>query len=87
MFEDTLKSIYKTARDEESEETNLPDIREGEVFEKVESKVTDHFTKPPARFTEATLLSAMEKAGTEDMDLDVERKGLGTPATRSYSYR
>lgn len=84
MFEDTLRSIYKTEKSEEDEEeTSLPDIREGEVFEKVDGKVTEHFTKPPFRYTESSLLSAMEKAGTEEMDSDVERKGLGTPATRA----
>ena len=84
MFEDTLRSIYKTEKSEEDEEeTSLPDIREGEVFEKVDGKVTEHFTKPPFRYTESSLLSVMEKAGTEDMDSDVERKGLGTPATRA----
>ena len=84
MFEDTLRSIYKTEKDEDTEdETSLPAIREGEVFEKVDGKVTEHFTKPPFRYTESSLLSAMEKAGTEDMDFDVERKGLGTPATRA----
>ena len=42
-----------------------------------------HFTTPPKPYTEDTLLSAMEHAGTEDMPDDVERKGLGTPATRA----
>ena len=44
-------------------------------------------TKPPARFTEATLLSAMEGAGklVEDEELReaMREKGLGTPATRA----
>jgi len=84
IYEDILKSIYKPSKDEESEDDcRLPEIGEGEVFEKVESKVTEHFTKPPLRYTEASLLSAMEKAGSKDMESDVERKGLGTPATRA----
>ena len=44
-------------------------------------------TKPPARFTEATLLSAMEGAGKlvddEDLREAMRAKGLGTPATRA----
>lgn len=44
-------------------------------------------TKPPARFTEATLLSAMEGAGKllddEELALAMKDKGLGTPATRA----
>jgi len=46
-------------------------------------------TKPPARYTEATLLSAMEGAGKliEDEDLRdaMKEKGLGTPATRAQT--
>jgi DNA topoisomerase III len=49
--------------------------------------VTQNETKPPARFNEATLLSAMEGAGklVEDEELReaMREKGLGTPATRS----
>ena len=48
-------------------------------------------TKPPARFTEATLLTAMEGAGklVEDEELRdaMEAKGLGTPATRAVDHR
>jgi DNA topoisomerase-3 len=50
-------------------------------------EVVAHQTKPPARFTEATLLSAMEGAGklVEDEELReaMRDKGLGTPATRA----
>ena len=49
--------------------------------------IHEESTKPPARFTEATLLSAMEGAGklVEDDDLAdaMKEKGLGTPATRA----
>ncbi len=38
---------------------------------------------PPKPHTEASLLSAMERAGNEDTDPDAERRGLGTPATRA----
>ncbi len=40
-------------------------------------------TKPPAYYTESTLLSAMEKAGADETTKDAERRGLGTPATRA----
>ena len=42
-----------------------------------------HDTTPPKPHNEASLLSAMERAGSEDTDPDAERKGLGTPATRA----
>ncbi|WON74948.1 DNA topoisomerase III [Nitrosospira sp. Is2] len=52
-----------------------------------EIKVISSQTRPPARFNEATLLSAMESAGklVEDEDLReaMSAKGLGTPATRA----
>ena len=53
------------------------------MLENVECKKTEHYTKPPAHFTEDSILLAMEKAGTEDMDSEVERTGLGTTATRA----
>ncbi len=47
----------------------------------------EKFTKPPAHYTEATLLSAMENAGKmvddEELALAMKEKGLGTPATRA----
>ena len=50
-------------------------------------EVQANVTKPPARFTEATLLSAMEGAGKlvddEDLREAMREKGLGTPATRA----
>ena len=47
------------------------------------SEVREGFTKAPPQYTEGTLLAAMERAGAKEMDDDVERKGLGTPATRA----
>ena len=48
---------------------------------------TEEATKPPPRYTEATLLAAMEGAGRlvedEDMAQAMKEKGLGTPATRA----
>ena len=47
--------------------------------------IEDKYTKPPAAFNENTLLHAMEIAGTDilDKNIEVERKGIGTPATRA----
>ncbi|MCL2249357.1 MAG: DNA topoisomerase, partial [Oscillospiraceae bacterium] len=56
----------------------LPQINEGQVFDKIAVSVTDHLTKPPVPFTEDTLLSAMERAGVDETDKNAERKGLGT---------
>ena len=75
----------KTDSDEDSDtqERTLPELSEGQTFADVAASVTEHFTTPPKPYTEDTLLSAMERAGAEDMPEDAERKGLGTPATRA----
>jgi DNA topoisomerase III len=65
----------------------LPAIGQGEKVKTLEVKITANQTRPPARFNEATLLSAMEGAGklVEDDELRdaMAAKGLGTPATRA----
>ncbi len=74
----------KALPDEEAEQDNtLPPLFEGQIFEKAQPEITEHYTQPPKHFTEDTLLSAMENAGKEDMPDDAERKGLGTTATRA----
>jgi DNA topoisomerase-3 len=65
----------------------LPAVSEGEKVAVREVEAQANQTKPPPRYTEATLLSAMEGAGklVEDDELRaaMEAKGLGTPATRA----
>ena len=60
-----------------------PTFAEGQSFDSPAARVTAHDTQPPKPHTEASLLSAMERAGSADTDPDAERKGLGTPATRA----
>jgi DNA topoisomerase III len=78
-------AVYGRAGSEESE--NLPPIGQGEKVAVREIAAHANETKPPPRYTEATLLSAMEGAGklVEDDELRaaMEAKGLGTPATRA----
>src|SRR5207253_1164980 len=82
----------KIARqDEESEESSaeIPPLEQGQVVRCVEAEVEAKETKPPPRYTEATLLSAMETAGKliddEELREAMKESGLGTPATRSSS--
>ena len=84
-IERRFKASFKTDADEDAPEQarELPEITEGQTFDKVTATVTEHFTTPPKPYTEDTLLSAMERAGAEDMPEDAERQGLGTPATRA----
>ena len=82
-FEDAFKRSFKTTEDKEQEDKKLPELSKGQTFDGVQTKISEHYTTPPKHFTEDSLLSAMERAGNEDMSDDVERKGLGTPATRA----
>jgi DNA topoisomerase-3 len=78
-------AVYGRSAREESQ--NLPAVEQDETVAVVEVKAADNQTKPPPRYTEATLLSAMEGAGklVEDDELReaMQAKGLGTPATRA----
>ena len=63
----------------------LPALSEGQRLEGADALLKQGTTSPPSRFTEDTLLSAMEHASAEDFAAleSVERTGLGTPATRA----
>lgn len=85
IISDGWKSYSKAVETEKKqpEEKTLPPVDEGQTFT-ASSSITEHFTAPPKQFTDASLLSAMETAGTEEyVDDDVEKKGLGTTATRA----
>ena len=79
-----IQNFMKFELDEDDEkDVILSDFHQGQVFENCEIDVSEHKTKPPKPHTEATLLLSMENAGVKDMADDVERKGIGTPATRA----
>ena len=86
-LESRYRATLKKKPDSEDEENELaldaPPFAEGQSFDKPAAKVTAHDTTPPKPHNEASLLSAMERAGNEDTDPDAERRGLGTPATRA----
>ena len=84
-YKEYIKNKGNGLDDSEEEKENsmaLPAVSQGDTYH-VKSRLTDHLTKPPKSYTEDTILLAMEKAGTEDMTDEVERQGLGTPATRA----
>ena len=64
-------AVYEEAKDEESDEIvrPLPNMTEGEVLDLKKTNREQRFTQPPSRYTEATLIRAMEE------------KGIGRPST------
>jgi len=74
-------------REAQDEDANLVAVGPGEIVRTERIDVNALKTKPPARYTEATLLSAMEGAGKliddDELREAMSEKGLGTPATRA----
>ncbi|KQV50352.1 DNA topoisomerase III [Pelomonas sp. Root1217] len=74
-------------KDVDDEDANLVPVQPNEVVRTESVDVKALQTKPPARYTEATLLSAMEGAGKliddDELREAMAEKGLGTPATRA----
>jgi DNA topoisomerase-3 len=74
-------------REAQADEASLVAVEPGETVKTASIEASALNTKPPARYTEATLLSAMEGAGKlvddDELRAAMAGKGLGTPATRS----
>ena len=66
-----------------SEEKALPQLTQGQELAVDQAEVKEGVTKPPAHYTEASLLAAMEQAGREEQPKETQRRGIGTAATRS----
>ena len=69
--------------EQNAENRYLPTLSEGMTLELAGVKLKEGKTSPPKRFTEDLLLSAMESASSDEFPAGVERKGIGTPATRA----
>ena len=73
--------------DAENESAELPQVEQGQKITCTVAEVEAKETRPPPRYTEATLLSAMETAGKfvddEELREAMKERGLGTPATRA----
>lgn len=67
----------------DKEEKSLPPLSVGAELLVSGVEIKEGKTTPPKHYTEDTLLQSMETAGADDISDDVERKGLGTPATRA----
>ena len=88
------KAVYENQSEDEEEEElkrqNLPVLQKGQEFSISNIRLTEGKTKPPARFTEGTLIAAMEnpvrymESGNKEMAKTLsETGGLGTVATRA----
>ena len=68
-----------------SEDTIFPNVNIGDELEIKEKNIKEKYTTPPKHFTEDSLLKAMEIAGNDVLEkgIEVERRGIGTPATRA----
>ncbi|MCL4580022.1 DNA topoisomerase [Fusobacterium nucleatum YWH7199] len=80
-----FSKYLKEYKSKKSEEAVLPDVSIGNVLSIENKEIKEKFTQPPKHFTEDTLLKSMEVAGNDALEkgVEVERKGLGTPATRA----
>ena len=75
-------------QDEDAEgEGELPELKQGQEVRCAQAEAEAKETKPPPRYSEATLLSSMETAGKlvddEELREAMKERGLGTPATRA----
>ncbi len=80
------KKVYDVADEEEAEEQFLPSLSQGATFPCQGILIKSGKTTPPSRYTEATLLSAMENPAAFIEDKTMRAYiggGLGTPATRA----
>jgi DNA topoisomerase III len=82
-----LEPDHERQSEDESEGGEIPALQEGQTVRCIAAEIEDKMTKPPPRYTEATLLSAMETAGKlvddEELREAMKESGLGTPATRA----
>jgi DNA topoisomerase III len=87
VYGEVPSEAKSAAEEDEGADQQLPKLNEGEVVETLEIASERKETKPPRRYSDASLLGAMETAGklVEDDELREAMKdsGIGTPATRA----
>ena len=85
ISDEGFTKYLKEYKSKKNEDTLLPNVSIGDVLNIESKEIKEKYTTPPKHFTEDTLLKAMEIAGSEALEkgVEVERKGLGTPATRA----
>lgn len=85
-WRDVVAGVKELPADEE-ENAALPPIKNGETGTVISTETKEGTTKPPARYNDASLLTAMERAGNDSEDEEIAElmkgHGIGTPATRA----
>jgi len=74
IFDGFLK-VYRDMKGDEDTDTNIPPLEEGELLDLKEMLPEQHFTKPPPRYSDASLVKALEE------------KGIGRPSTYAPTIR
>ncbi len=69
VYEETREEKDEDDKEEDEKEAKLPEVKENDKLSLSKLSPTQHFTKPPARYTESTLIKVMEE------------KGIGRPST------
>ena len=77
------EAVYPPKKEKSEEPDTIQAVTEGSVLTLSDVKIKEGQTSSPKHFTEDTLLQMMESAGADEMPDEVERKGIGTPATRA----
>lgn len=85
VVEDEGFTKYLKEYKKSGEAVTLPPVRKGDILHVQSKEMKEKYTSPPSKYTEDTLLKAMETAGSDALEegVEVERKGIGTPATRA----
>ncbi|WP_455258616.1 DNA topoisomerase, partial [Peptoniphilus asaccharolyticus] len=85
IVDEGFTKYLKDYQRKKNEENIFPNVNIGDVISIENKEIKEKYTQAPKHFTEDTLLKAMEIAGSEVLEkgVEVERKGLGTPATRA----
>ena len=80
-----FSKYLKEYKSKKNEDIELPNVSVDDVLSIENKEIKEKFAQPPKHFTEDTLLKSMEIAGNDALEngVEVERKGLGTPATRA----
>ena len=89
VISDGFKALEKRFRDKNDKvsvvekRNSIPDLQKGQIIDIAAANTAEHETAPPKPYTDDTLLKAMEIAGNEEYKQGMEKKGIGTTATRA----